>query len=204
MRLPGAEKPGGRRQENGAVRSCPGISRERMMKMELPALYAIPRTDALDRFFVTLTKAVGSYGQLWLAVAVVLLIFKKTRRTGVAVLISYAAVFLLGQLLLKNVITRPRPCQIDQTFALLIDRPTSSSFPSTHTAWAFGAATAIFMEYKKAGAAALLAALLIAYSRLYLFVHFPTDVFFGLAMGAALGAAADRFSEYLFRKTRER
>ena len=172
--------------------------------MELPALYAIPRTDALDRFFVTLTKAVGSYGQLWLAVAVVLLIFKKTRRTGVAVLISYAAVFLFGQLLLKNVITRPRPCQIDQTFALLIDRPTSSSFPSTHTAWAFGAATAIFMEYKKAGAAALLAALLIAYSRLYLFVHFPTDVFFGLAMGAALGAAADRFSEYLFRKTRER
>ena len=79
-------------------------------------------------------------------------------------LLAYASVFLMGQLVLKNLISRPRPCQIDLDFALLVSRPSSSSFPSTHSAWAFGAATAIFMQ--QTGVAAFIAAALIAFSRL--------------------------------------
>ena len=158
--------------------------------MEFSFLYAIPRTAVLDSFFLAVTNIAGSYGQLWVIVAAALLIFKKARKAGVALLLAYAMVFLVGQYGLKNLISRPRPCQIDLDFALLVDRPSSSSFPSTHSAWAFGAATAIFMRHKKLGAAAIIAAALIAVSRMYLFLHFPTDVLAGIVLGIALGALA--------------
>ena len=168
--------------------------------MEFSLLYAIPRGSVLDAFFLGVTKIAGSYGQLWVVIALVLLIFKKTRRAGVSLLIAYVGVFLLGQYGLKNLISRPRPCQIDTAFPLLVSRPSSSSFPSTHSAWAFGGATAIFLQHRKAGIAAYVAAILIGFSRLYLFLHFPTDVLFGAAMGVALGFAADRLTAYAARK----
>ena len=168
--------------------------------MEFSFLYAIPRTPALDSFFLGVTRIAGSYGQLWVIIAVLLLIFKKTRKAGISVLIAYVAVFLLGQLALKHLVSRLRPCQIDQAFALLVERPSSSSFPSTHTAWAFAAAAAIFMRHRIAGIAAFVAAALIAFSRMYLFLHFPTDVLFGIAMGIALGVLADRLTDRVGRK----
>ena len=158
--------------------------------MEFSFLYAIPRTAVLDSFFLAVTNIAGSYGQLWVIIAAALLIFKKTRKAGVAVLLAYGMVFLMGQYGLKNLISRPRPCQIDLDFTLLVSRPSSSSFPSTHSAWAFGAATAIFMQHKKAGVAAFIAAALIAFSRMYLFLHFPTDVLFGIALGIGMGVLA--------------
>ncbi len=161
-----------------------------MNTVEFSFLYGIPRSAVLDSFFLGLTKIAGSYGQLWLIVAAALLNFKKTRKAGASVLIAYLAVFLIGQFALKNLFSRPRPCQIDRDFALLVARPSSSSFPSTHSAWAFGAATAIFMQHRKAGAAAYIVAALIAFSRLYMFLHFPTDVLVGTALGIALGVFA--------------
>ena len=168
--------------------------------MEFSLLYAIPRGSVLDAFFLGVTKVAGSYGQLWVGIALLLLIFKKTRRAGIALLIAYVGVFLLGQYGLKNLISRPRPCQIDTAFPLLVSRPSSSSFPSTHSAWAFGGATAIFLQHRKAGIAAYVAAILIGFSRLYLFLHFPTDVLFGAAMGVALGFAADRITGFAAKK----
>ena len=172
--------------------------------MEFSFLYAIPRTAALDSFFLAVTKIAGSYGQLWVIVAAVLLVFKKTRKAGIAVLLAYAAVFLAGQFGLKSLISRPRPCQIDLDFALLVDRPSSSSFPSTHSAWAFGAAAAIFMQHKRLGVAALIAAALIAFSRMYLFLHFPTDVLAGIALGIALGVLADRITGRIWKTVDQR
>ena len=168
--------------------------------MEFSFLYAIPRGSLLDSFFLGVTKIAGSYGQLWVVIALLLLIFKRTRHAGVAMLIAYIGVFLLGQLGLKNLFSRPRPCQIDTAFPLLVSRPSSSSFPSTHSAWAFGGATAIFLQHRKAGIAAYVAAILIGFSRLYLFLHFPTDVLFGAAMGVALGFAADRITGFAAKK----
>ena len=115
-------------------------------------------------------------------------------------LIAYMAVYLLGQIILKQLISRPRPCQIDQAFALLVARPSSSSFPSTHSAWAFGAATAIFMRHRKLGAAAYAVAALIAFSRMYMFLHFPTDVLFGTALGIALGVLAHWITKALWKR----
>lgn len=168
--------------------------------MEFSFLYAIPRGTVLDALFLGVTKVAGSYGQMWVVIALVLLIFKKTRRAGVSLLIAYVGVYLLGQMGLKNLFSRPRPCQIDTAFPLLVSRPSSSSFPSTHSAWAFGGATAIFLQHKKAGVAAYVAAVLIGFSRLYLFLHFPTDVLFGAGLGVALGFAADRITAFAEKK----
>ena len=172
--------------------------------MEFSFLYAIPRTAAFDSFFLAVTKIAGSYGQLWVIVAAILLVFKKTRKAGVAVLLAYAAVFLIGQCGLKNLVSRLRPCQIDLDFALLVDRPSSSSFPSTHSAWAFGAATAVFMQHKKSGIAAFIAAALIAFSRMYLFLHFPTDVLAGIILGIALGVLATWITRRIWKTVDQR
>ena len=168
--------------------------------MELSWLYSIPRTVFLDRFFLFFTQLPGAIGQLWLIVGIVLLFFKRTRKTGAAVLVSYIGVLLFGELLLKHVVTRMRPCQIDQTFAMLVERPTSSSFPSTHSAFAFGTAMAIFMNQRRAGVLMFIVATLVAFSRLYLFVHFPTDVLCGIVLGIAVGFAAARICDFAEKK----
>ncbi len=167
--------------------------------MELSFLYAIPHTPILDSIILIITKIAGSYGQLWAVVGAALLIPKKTRKTGIAVLISYVGVFIFGQLILKHIFDRPRPCQIDQAFALLVDRPSSSSFPSTHSAWAFAASTAIFLKYKKPGIAVFILAALIAFSRMYLFLHFPTDVLCGVILGIVLGIASVKICDRPFK-----
>ena len=168
--------------------------------MELSFLYNIPRTGFLDSFFLAVTDIAGSYGQLWLAIGILLLFFKKTRSTGIAVLISYVGVFIFGQFILKNLISRPRPCHIDQTFELLVKRPSSPSFPSTHSAWAFAGATAIFMKFKKAGIGAFVVASLIAFSRMYMFLHFPSDVLAGMIMGIIFGIAAVKICDLVAKR----
>ena len=160
--------------------------------MELSFLYAIPRTQLLDIVFLIITKISGSFGQLWLVVGLALLIPKKTRMTGITVLVSWAFASIFGHFILKNLINRPRPCHIDPTFDLLVELPAGTSFPSVHSAQAFAAATAIFMKHKKAGIAALVVAALIAFSRMYMFLHFPTDVLCGIVLGILIGIAADR------------
>ncbi len=167
--------------------------------MEFSILYSIPHNEVLDSFFLGLTKITGSIAQLWIIVGLILLIFKKTRKTGAAVLIAYIGVFVFGQMILKHLIARPRPCQIDLDFPLLLERPSTTSFPSSHSAFSFGAATAIFMSYKKAGILAFIVAALIAYSRLYLFMHFPTDVLAGIILGIVLGYLSTKLCEKIFR-----
>lgn len=155
------------------------------------------RCEALDDFFTVLTKIAGNYGHLWLALALVLLIFRKTRRCSFAILLSYALVFVLGQFVLKDLIARVRPCNdgdavqaFVESLKMITTLPTSYSCPSTHSAWAFAAATSVFMFRKRWGLVVLIPALAIAFSRLYLYVHFPTDVLFGAVLGILMGIAA--------------
>ena len=156
--------------------------------MDFSILYAIQnmRNPIMDAFILALTNIMGSYGQIWLIIGAALCIFKKTRSCGAAILISYALVFLTGQFALKDLIARARPCHIDETVELLVRRPSSFSCPSTHTAWAFAAATSIFLYFRKPGIGVLIIAALIGFSRMYLFVHFPTDVLLGAVLGIIL------------------
>lgn len=152
--------------------------------MELEILHAIQGLhnewlNALMIFF----SAMGNGGIVWIVTSVVLALIPRTRKCGFAMMASMALTFLFGNLLLKNLIARPRPFFVDESVALLIPRPSEYSFPSGHTANSFAAAVVIFSHYRKAGIGALLVAAVIAFSRMYLFVHYPTDILGGLALG---------------------
>lgn len=125
----------------------------------------------------------GDAGMLWISIAIVLLCFRKTRTTGVLVLITMLFTYLTGEVLLKNLISRPRPCHLFPEVPLLISRPDSFSFPSGHTASSITAAVMLFLRHKKAAWPALILAALIAFSRIFLFVHYPTDILGGILLG---------------------
>ena len=153
--------------------------------MDFKILYLIQniRTPLLDKLMVAITSIPGNMGELWIILGLVLLLFKKTRKCGFVVCFSYLLVFGMGQYVLKDLIARSRPCHIDQTVELLINRPSSYSCPSTHSGWAFAGATSIFLYNKKLGIITYIFSSLIAFSRLYLFVHFPSDVVLGIILG---------------------
>lgn len=154
--------------------------------MELSILYAIQtlHNPGLDAVMVNVfNKMVGSLGQLWIVVGIVLLVIPKTRKCGVAVLLSYVVSFLIGNECLKDLIARPRPCAVDETVQLIVKKPGSFSCPSVHTYLAFSSAMAIFHYYKKAGVGVFVFAALVGFSRMYFFVHYPTDVLFGAVLG---------------------
>ena len=154
--------------------------------MEMSILHALQslHNPVLDQIMITVFNTlVGSLGQLWIVVGLVLLIIPKTRKCGVAVLLSYALSYLIGSEWLKDLIARPRPCAVDETVQLIVKKPGSFSCPSVHTYLAFSSATAIFHYYKKAGTWVLVFAALVGFSRMYFFVHYPTDVLFGAVLG---------------------
>lgn len=124
----------------------------------------------------------GDAGILWIIIAIILLFMKKTRKCGGLMLISIALGAVIGNVILKNVIARSRPCWIDPNIPLLIPNPHDFSFPSGHTLASFEAAIMIFLHNKKWGSLSLVLAALIAFSRMYLFVHFPTDILGGIVL----------------------
>jgi len=142
-------------------------------------------------------SALGNMGMIWIAVAIVMIISKKYRREGVLLLAALLVGVLVGNVILKHVIARPRPCWIDTGIRLLMTSPTDYSFPSGHTLSSVIGATVLTMTNKKFAVAAIPLACLIAFSRLYLFVHFPSDVLaaavLGLAIGILVMSAAGKF-----------
>jgi undecaprenyl-diphosphatase len=154
---------------------------------EFDWLYALQgiHNPVLDTIMVALST-IGDAGIVWILLSLVLLIPKKYRKTGIQMLISIVVTFIIGNLILKNIVMRARPCQIDETVALLVTMPGDYSFPSGHSMNGFTASVALLCNDKKLGIPAVVLAALIAFSRLYNFVHFPTDVLFGAALGTVV------------------
>lgn len=156
-------------------------------------MYALQKIHGplLDKLMTEITF-LGDKGWFWLLLAVVFLCIKKTRTLGAAMVISIAAGALVGNLIIKPIAARPRPCWLDQSVTLLIANPRDFSFPSGHTLASFEGAVSIFLYRRTWGWWALALAVLIAFSRLYLFVHFPTDVLAGAVLGTAVALAVHR------------
>ncbi len=140
------------------------------------------RTDFLDSFMVFLSH-IGEGGIVWFLIAIPMMFFKKTRVCGMCVILSMGVTLLFGELLMKNIFCRARPCNVNLDIEMLVKRPSSYSFPSGHTSSSFASATTVFLYHKKFGIATLVLAALIAFSRLYNYVHYPTDVLAGALFG---------------------
>ena len=145
------------------------------------------RCSFLDEFFRIITK-LGDHGIIPIFLAVVLICFPKTRKTGIAMGIAMALGGIVGNLLLKNVVGRIRPYDVLEGIELLIPALSDFSFPSGHTLVCFEAATVLFIRQRHSvGILAMILAILVAFSRLYLFVHYPTDVIAGVILGIIFG-----------------
>ena len=140
-----------------------------------------------DAFFTFVTH-LGDGGYLWIATAIIMLFFKKTRKCGIMLGIVLILGTLVGNITLKNIIARPRPFvqNPDMLNNLLISAPHGYSCPSGHTLSSIECAVVIFLNNKKLGIPALIVAVLIAFSRMYLYVHFFTDILLGTIIGIGL------------------
>lgn len=140
------------------------------------------RTDMLTPFMKFVTF-LGNGGWFWILCAVVLLAIPKTRKTGYAAVLSLIFGVIVTNLLLKNIVARPRPFAEIEALIPLIAKPTDFSFPSGHTTASFAVALVMLrMLPKKIGIPAVVLAALVAFSRLYLGVHYPTDVLVGFVV----------------------
>jgi Membrane-associated phospholipid phosphatase len=125
----------------------------------------------------------GNMGMVWILISVALILNKTYRHVGIMCIASMILATILGDVILKNIIQRPRPFLQVPTINLLITKPMSYSFPSGHTASSFAAASIIFSTLKKFRIHAIILASLIAFSRMYLFVHYPSDILGGILLG---------------------
>ena len=140
------------------------------------------RMDMLTPFMKSVTF-LGNGGWFWILCAVVLLAVPKTRKTGYAAVLSLIFGVIVTNLLLKNIVARPRPFAEIEALIPLIAKPTDFSFPSGHTTASFAVALVMLrMLPKKFGIPAVVLAALVAFSRLYLGVHYPTDVLTGFVI----------------------
>ncbi|MDO4266189.1 MAG: phosphatase PAP2 family protein [Eubacteriales bacterium] len=162
------------------------------------------RTPAGD-FLVPLITGLGDSGLIWIILTAVLLILPKMRRTGAVVLTALLTDVFLCNLILKPLVARSRPFDVNTAVELLIGRPDDFSFPSGHTAASFAVVAALYLSgSKKLWKAALLVAVLIAGSRLYLYVHYPTDIFGGIAVGIASGVIGFHICRHLSKRAADR
>ena len=167
---------------------------------ELPILWWI-REHLTHPFLDTVMPYISSLahtGEIWILLALILLCFKKTRKAGVAMGMAMVCGYLIGNMGMKNLFARIRPYDVAQV-ELLVAKLHDFSFPSGHTLVSFEAATALWFYHRKWGVAALSLAALIGYSRLYLFVHYPTDVAVGALLGVVIALAACAVTNRLWR-----
>lgn len=161
------------------------------------------KSPFMDKFMTYVTM-LGDAGIFWIICAVVCLCFKKTRKMGLTMGMALIFGLIIGNGFLKNVFFRTRPYDVAGYEAirdsLLVEKLHDGSFPSGHTLASFEAAVAIFMYKKPLGTAALVLAVLIAFSRLYLFVHFPSDVIAGILLGTLFAIASFHITKALYKK----
>ena len=170
-----------------------------------------------DTFFTTVTQ-LGDGGFIWIVITFALMCTKRFRKIGIAAFIALALVASIGEIAIKMVVCRPRPFIQDPSIALLIAPPQGYSFPSIHSASSIAVALvlcAIPSVYKREGTTtpitvkigitvSIVLALLIAFSRLYVQVHFPSDVLVGLLFGIVCGLIALWITNYLYKKYEKR
>ncbi len=164
----------------------------------------------LDALMVGVTT-LGNAGAVFIVLGFALLFTKKYRKAGLAVLVALIVMLLCSDLFLKEFFARPRPFNLfesnpgkyaawgtEYVFPELVYKPSSYSFPSGHTASAFAAATALLLHSRKRGIPTMIFAAIMGFSRIYVQVHYCTDIFGGIVAGAVCGLIAVLIVKFLF------
>lgn len=140
------------------------------------------RAPILNTIMVLFTK-LGDLGFIWIITGLFLLIWVKTRRGAIFVLICLLAAYLINDWGFKLLVERPRPYATIEGLSILVKPLSSFSFPSGHSSSSFAAAIALTLAFGKRGALAYIPAFIIAFSRCYVGVHYPSDIIGGALVG---------------------
>ena len=141
------------------------------------------RADWMTPIWKFITS-LGNAGWFWILLTIILLIPEKTRKIGIASAVSLLIGTIITNLALKNIVARTRPYEVVEGLQLLVGKAHDFSFPSGHSCASFASAFIIYkMAPEKYGIPALILASLIAFSRLYVGIHYPTDVIAGIIIG---------------------
>ncbi len=163
------------------------------------------RNPYLNPVFIFVTH-LGDAGILWMVLTGLFLLFPRTRKMGVCCFFGLLVMLIVNNLIIKNLVDRIRPYEVVEGLERIIKAPVDSSFPSGHTSAAVAATYIItrMVKYKRYAIPAIIMATLIALSRLYVGVHYPTDVLGGAILGLFYGYAGYRIGTYLAKKKEER
>lgn len=147
----------------------------------------------------------GDGGVFWIGIAVLLLFFAKYRKTGFSMGMALVLGLVVCNITLKPLVARIRPYdfqlqEFGREISLLISAQHDFSFPSGHTIASFEACTVLLLHDKRMGIPATVLAILIAFSRLYLYVHYPTDVLVSLVLGIAFGLLGNFLVNLIYKK----
>ncbi len=163
------------------------------------------RTPVLDRIMSFITH-LGSAGAIWILIAIIFIIGRKTRISGIKIAVGLALGLAIGTLGMKHLFMRERPFTFEDALItlenLLISAPSDRySFPSGHTLSSFTSAWLVLMYNKKLGTAAVILAALISFSRMYLYVHFPSDILGAVILSVPIALASDWIVNKIVKKS---
>lgn len=161
------------------------------------------RSPILNSIMIWITS-LGDAGKIWIVLTIVLLFYPKTRKVGIMSAVALLGSLLINNYLIKNLVQRPRPFVTFTDLRIIIPTPSEFSFPSGHTSSSFAAAAVFYRHLpKKLGLPSVILAGLIGFSRLYVGVHYPTDVIAGALMGILLSYMAEFLVNFLEKKLKK-
>lgn len=161
----------------------------------LDLIQAYFQNPVMDAVMPVIT-GLGNQGIVWIILSAVLLLFPKTRKMGMAVAVGLVLEAVCCNVILKPLVGRIRPCQVNTAVTLLIAQPMDFSFPSGHTGASFAAVSVLWLSKSRLRIPALMLAALIGFSRLYLYVHYPSDVLAGAVLGMFTGWLGSRLVQW--------
>lgn len=177
---------------------------ETLTQWELSFLHTLQdyATETGDVIWTAITSF-GEAGIFWIVLSLILMLIPKTRKAGFTMGLALLIGVIVGNGILKNVIARARPYDVDPSLIHRLawgEMSTDFSFPSGHTLASFEAATGLYLHHKKWGTAALMLAFLVCISRLFLLVHYPTDVVAGATLGILFAIVSAKAVDILWKK----
>lgn len=162
------------------------------------------RTDWLDPIFKVITH-MGDAGIIWIALAALFLMLPKQRKMGFTCAAALIFDLLSVNVIIKKIVARPRPYVMIDGLINIIEQQSDYSFPSGHTAASFAFVSVLWMVApKKLSVPLTILASFIAFSRLYVGVHYPTDIIGGIIIGSLCGIAAVKLVDFIYKKIGEK